>query len=739
MHAKESGSQPEATAKSSKTPENLATQEPQGSAQSYGLRSSAQPGANSFPQGHSPRRGLPHPSRSSHSNNHLLELQRLYGNRSVQRMLGHAGPSASLPNSTHDRLHQPALSEVRQATAGIAHNPEVRRTVAGTESGPSMGPPTAETNESVPGHEEAQAATGDDAASPRLGAATPVDHAHALPLLLRSRMQAAFGHGFEHVRIRTDNSAASAAAKHGAHAITVGSEISFGSGEFAPYTGSGDRLLAHELTHVVQHDQGRMPSHGVLSPGHELEREAYATERRVVARLPSIDDRIGVRNESSTAPAKYRGEPTIARFPDEPPAAGGARRGPSTTETALMGPLPSAEEARAQVFVPSEPTPDAPLPAQRDASPAAPAPTREEQQSPGSNTAPTRTEPDQAAGEVLPPIEANAGGAAASPPAAVHKPAPRFRQPSEWTLTLTRENSLRIEALRAAAATNVERIRSRAENSVADARSAFASARTRFDAEAQTALAAIDASHGEGAQRIDREMAAQEAELDAHFATSADEARGTTDDARNRLTEVVEAEANRSIAESDTRATRASGLAESSNVQGDPPLAEGQRDIASRVASEIAAQCQQTGQDAAAEVRKAGASHGAGIDTYVNQVLETLDSARVAALAKLARSRDETLAALTEQASGASHEVEARKSEAMSALDQQEETQSAWIREHSERECSELSMRAEEDIEVLTANFQSLSESFADVAAQAEPFFTAGSADNPQPGPCRTL
>ena len=103
----------------------------------------------------------------------------------------------------------------------------------------------------------------------------------------------------------------------------------------------------------------------------------------------------------------------------------------------------------------------------------------------------------------------------------------------------------------------------------------------------------------------------------------------------------------------------------------------------------------------------------------------------MAAHAKLARSRDETVAMLDGQAAEASQEVESRRAEAIAALDQQEQAQYAWIREQAERECAEVSARAEEHIEGFTANFQTLSEGFTDAAAQAEPFFAAGSAEDP--------
>lgn len=49
-------------------------------------------------------------------------------------------------------------------------------------------------------------------------------------------------------------------AAHGAHAVTCGDEIHFNPGNWAPETPIGMARLAHELTHVVQQAQGRVPS-----------------------------------------------------------------------------------------------------------------------------------------------------------------------------------------------------------------------------------------------------------------------------------------------------------------------------------------------------------------------------------------------------------------------------------------------------------------------------------------------
>jgi Domain of unknown function (DUF4157) len=62
------------------------------------------------------------------------------------------------------------------------------------------------------------------------------------------------GHDFSRVRVHTDAHAAASASAVGARAYTVGDHIVFGAGRFSPATPTGRRLLAHELTHVLQQD-----------------------------------------------------------------------------------------------------------------------------------------------------------------------------------------------------------------------------------------------------------------------------------------------------------------------------------------------------------------------------------------------------------------------------------------------------------------------------------------------------
>ncbi len=77
-----------------------------------------------------------------------------------------------------------------------------------------------------------------------------------LPRAVRQDMETRFGHDFSEVRVHSGTSAASSAMEINALAYTVGNNIVFGAGRFAPDTQQGQRLLAHELTHVVQQRGG---------------------------------------------------------------------------------------------------------------------------------------------------------------------------------------------------------------------------------------------------------------------------------------------------------------------------------------------------------------------------------------------------------------------------------------------------------------------------------------------------
>ena len=95
---------------------------------------------------------------------------------------------------------------------------------------------------------------GATAADPQVGQATAAARSGGEPLPEAQRMafEAGLQGDFSAVRIHAGPAAAEAARGVQARAYTVGHDIVFGSGEFAPEQPAGRRLLAHELVHVTQ-------------------------------------------------------------------------------------------------------------------------------------------------------------------------------------------------------------------------------------------------------------------------------------------------------------------------------------------------------------------------------------------------------------------------------------------------------------------------------------------------------
>ena len=73
-----------------------------------------------------------------------------------------------------------------------------------------------------------------------------------MPDGLRNMMERGFNRDFSQVRLHTDSEAASLSSSINAKAFTHGNDIYFNQGQFSPNTSEGQKLMAHELTHVVQ-------------------------------------------------------------------------------------------------------------------------------------------------------------------------------------------------------------------------------------------------------------------------------------------------------------------------------------------------------------------------------------------------------------------------------------------------------------------------------------------------------
>jgi hypothetical protein len=107
----------------------------------------------------------------------------------------------------------------------------------------------------------------------------------------RDTMESRFDHDFSRVRVHSDARAAESARAVNALAYTVGSDVVFGGGQYQPSTLAGQRLLAHELAHVVQQRGAALQPRLEVGPGDTPEeRQAEAAAEAVVAgqALPAL-------------------------------------------------------------------------------------------------------------------------------------------------------------------------------------------------------------------------------------------------------------------------------------------------------------------------------------------------------------------------------------------------------------------------------------------------------------------
>lgn len=103
---------------------------------------------------------------------------------------------------------------------------------------------------------------------------------------VRGEMESRFGRDFSSVRVHTDAKAQESARDLNALAYTVGRDITFGAGQYAPSTPAGRKLLAHELTHTIQQGSVAPANVGALAlsrPGDSSEAEAETAADKVMS------------------------------------------------------------------------------------------------------------------------------------------------------------------------------------------------------------------------------------------------------------------------------------------------------------------------------------------------------------------------------------------------------------------------------------------------------------------------
>lgn len=173
----------------------------------------------------------------------ILSLQRTIGNRAVGRILAGRAPQAPA-SRTQNNQHLQAKLTVGAADDQYEQEADfVARQVLSQSAVPTASPSIQRRVDS--GTATVPSAIEGDIQRVRGGG-------QMLPDALRARMETAFSADFSGVRLHTDAQAHALNQSLSARAFTTGQDIFFRGGEYNPGSQTGQELLAHELTHVIQ-------------------------------------------------------------------------------------------------------------------------------------------------------------------------------------------------------------------------------------------------------------------------------------------------------------------------------------------------------------------------------------------------------------------------------------------------------------------------------------------------------
>jgi len=208
----------------------------------------------------------------------LLELQRAVGNQAIQRLtttpfiqaklqISMAGdPAEQEADHVADsvmRMPEPAVSEDKiiapksksHVPLAVRDNDEEEKPLVQRDCDECEEEKKQDQGESA---EMVHRESGAQTATPKVTSSVAANiHAmngggSSLPVTTRAFFEPRFGADLSQVRVHTDSRAAATANSIQARAFTLGSNIAFGAGQFAPESREGRQLLAHELTHVMQ-------------------------------------------------------------------------------------------------------------------------------------------------------------------------------------------------------------------------------------------------------------------------------------------------------------------------------------------------------------------------------------------------------------------------------------------------------------------------------------------------------
>lgn len=152
---------------------------------------------------------------------------------------------------------------------------------------------------------------------------------------LRQDMEQRFGYDFSNIRIHTDSLAGQSAQRINAKAYTVGHNIVFEAGRYAPGSNNGLRLVAHELTHVVQQNAARA-SNGRAGIAGAF--PSPSVGRVALAPILQRDDGSGVKKEEVPIPRVPYREKAPSTTGETESEEGEAEKGPALALASVARP-----------------------------------------------------------------------------------------------------------------------------------------------------------------------------------------------------------------------------------------------------------------------------------------------------------------------------------------------------------------------------------------------------------------
>ncbi len=260
--------------------------------------------------------------RQGHDPNSILNLQRSIGNQAVMRLLRSNAeernavlPGTAWPDFGHDLARNPVSPPKAGApqTKLVLNKPgdeyeQEADLIA--EQVMRMPEGSGEVQKQLRVGRNQEGDTKDGVAPPAVGEVL-ASVGEPLDAAARAFLEPRFGHDFSHVRVHTDARAAESAQALRALAFTAGSHIVFNAGHYNPQGRDGLRLLAHELTHVLQQGSGR--AEGVVQ--RQVPQEAVrAAPPATPANRPSQPDQHAWENPALLATIYPARETMLRRF-----------------------------------------------------------------------------------------------------------------------------------------------------------------------------------------------------------------------------------------------------------------------------------------------------------------------------------------------------------------------------------------------------------------------------------------